>query len=217
MRPCRLIVFVKAPRLGAVKTRLAQTLGPGPTLAAYRRLVATVLAALAEVPEVELRFTPDAAAAEIEPWRRAGWHARPQGGGDLGERLDRAVVEAFRTSRVPAVIIGSDCPWVTRADLEAAAGALADHDVVLGPATDGGYWLIGLRAPQPALFRGIPWSTDTVLRETLARARDAGLRVHCLRTLTDVDAEREWNEFLATRDCISLTPSPTMTAENNVP
>lgn len=192
----RVVVFLKAPRPGAVKTRLAGTLGPAAACAAYRRLVEALLANLAPLPRVELCFTPAEAGAEIQPWVRPGWLTCPQVGGDLGERLHAAFAEHFETDALHVVIIGSDCPDVTATDIEDAWLALEGHDVVLGPALDGGYWLIGLRAPQPALFTGIPWSTDRVFGETMCRAREAGLRVALLRELADVDTAADWERWL---------------------
>ncbi len=192
----RLVVFLKAPRPGAVKTRLAEALGPDAACAAYRRLVEALLANLAPLPRAELCFAPVEAAAEIKPWLRPGWLAVPQVGGDLGERLHAAFAEHFDTDALHVVIIGSDCPDVTAQDIEEAWLALEAHDVVLGPALDGGYWLIGLRAPQPALFTGIPWSTDRVFGETMCRARETGLRVALLRELSDVDTAADWERWL---------------------
>ena len=195
----RLLVFLKAPRPGTVKTRLAQTLGAAAAAAAYRQLVDIVLGQLSSLPSVELRFAPDEARAEILPWLRPGWSAVAQGRGDLGERLTRAFAEAFSTGASRVVIIGSDCPEVTSDDVQAAWTALAQHDLVLGPAEDGGYWLIGLRASEPRLFAGVHWSTGTVRQETLERAQVAGLSHTLLRPLHDVDTEADWQRFLAVR------------------
>ena len=197
--PSRLVVFVKAPRPGVVKTRLAQTLGADVACAAYRQLVETLLTQLAPLPAVELCFTPADASADINPWLRADWSAVPQASGDLGERLHAAFTEHFLADAEHVVIIGSDCPTVTATDIEDAWVALAGHDVVLGPALDGGYWLIGLRAPQPALFTAMPWSTDAVFGETLRRARENGLRVALLRELADVDTEADWTRWVNRR------------------
>ena len=196
MRDELLIVFLKAPRLGTVKTRLAATMGAPAAGAACRRLVETLLQRLSSLEYVELRFAPDDSASEIKPWARPSWRLAAQGEGDLGCRLDRAAREAFASETRRVVIIGSDCPEVTAADVRAAWTALHTYDVVLGPATDGGYWLIGLRAPRPDLFEGISWSTSAVLNETLVRASIAGLTVHILRELSDVDTEADWRRFL---------------------
>lgn len=198
MRLEKLVIFVRAPRPGEVKTRLAQTLGPGAACAAYRLLVQTLLGRLAASSDVELRFTPADALAEIQPWLQPGWLAQAQDEGDLGARMQSAFSAAFRSGMHRVVIIGSDCPEVTTADIDAAWTALLTHDLVLGPARDGGYWLIGLRRPRPALFHRMPWSTDQVLPETLRRAAAARLRVQLLRELADVDTAQQWQDFRST-------------------
>lgn len=177
-----------------MKTRLAKKLGPESACQAYRTLVEAVLEAIAPWREVELRFSPDDAAAEVAPWLMPGWRAAPQGPGDLGERLGRAFEEALPSAK-RTIIIGSDCPEIAMADLEEAQEALDDHDVVLGPAVDGGYWLIGLRQPQPALFRGVAWSSASVLEQTLANAAAEQLSVHLLRILNDVDTVADWERW----------------------
>lgn len=188
----RLVVFVKAPRPGRVKTRLAAALGPEAAAAAYRALTERVLANVRELPGVELRYAPDDALAEIQPWLQPGWRARPQGEGDLGARLERAFGEAFAEGARRVVVIGSDCPAVSAGDVRAARASLTEADVVLGPARDGGYWLVGLSRPQPALFRDIPWSTDAVFALTRQRARELRLRTALLRELVDVDTLEDW-------------------------
>ena len=187
----RIIIFVKAPRPGFVKTRLADAIGTRNACDAYCELVNTLLGNLTDLPHAELRFTPDDAEAEISQWLYEGWTAVPQGGGDLGERMDRAITEA----QCPAILIGSDCPEINLKDIATTREALKKNDVVLGPAVDGGYWLIGLQAPCPALFNGIQWSTKNVLRETLTSSEKAGLSVHLLRELADVDTIEDWAAF----------------------
>ena len=187
----RIIIFVKAPRPGFVKTRLAETIGIEAACAAYQELVRTLLCSLSKLPHVELRYTPDEAEPEVSQWLRKGWTAVPQGEGNLGERMHRAIAEA----RCPVILIGSDCPSIKMTDITSAHEAIAKHDVVLGPAVDGGYWLIGLRAPCPALFNNIKWSTNNVLDETLAHSEKAGLSVYLLRELADVDMAEDWEAF----------------------
>lgn len=192
----RLVIFLKAPQPGRVKTRLAAGIGPEAACAAYRELVDCLVLQLRGLPGVELRFSPDGARAEIQNWLQPTWIARPQGKGDLGEKLVRAFEENFADGCSRVVVIGSDCPHVQPADILAAGEALAENDVVLGPARDGGYWLIALKAPCRRLFADIRWSTPAVLSETLHRVSRLGLSVHQLRELEDVDDEASWQEFL---------------------
>ncbi len=192
----RLIVFLRAPQLGKVKTRLAAGIGPEAALAAYRHLVELTLRAVSSWPDVELRFTPDEAAGEMSGWSRSGWKWIPQGGGDLGERLDRAVTATLAHGGTRVVVIGTDCPFLKPDDLKAAFAALESVDLVLGPATDGGYWLIGLRRSCPAVFQEISWGSSQVRTETLQRAAEAGLSVRLLRALSDVDTPDDWTAFL---------------------
>ena len=193
----KLLVFIKAPQPGVVKTRLAQTIGTGPACAAYGRLVRTLLNRLHSLNDVELCFSPDDAAGQVQGWLKESWSSSPQGDGDLGKRLQSASARAFDAGAKRVVLIGSDCPAVTVQDIHQAWDRLGTRDVVLGPATDGGYWLIGLRQVQPDLFRDIPWSTDRVLSETLRRIRRGRLSVQLLRELSDVDTEPDWRAFLA--------------------
>jgi rSAM/selenodomain-associated transferase 1 len=191
-----LIIFVKAPRSGGVKTRLARAIGEEAACAAYKRLAEELIEHLATFPSVELRFTPDEAVSEITPWRRRDWQLHPQGEGDLGVRLERAFADAFASGGEYVAAIGSDCPAITPEDIQSAWAALRTSDVVLGPARDGGYWLIGVREPRPALFQTIDWSTDQVLKQTMRRAQVRNLKVELLRELSDVDTESDWMEFL---------------------
>lgn len=215
--PC-LIVFLKAPRPGAVKTRLAKTLGAPTACGIYQHLVTLLLRKLASMPHVELRFTPDDARCEIEPWAQPNWRLEPQGPGDLGTRLHEAFTAGFQRGSQRVLAIGSDCPELEPSDLDAAWMALLSHDVVLGPARDGGYWLIGLRAATPELFEEISWGSDAVLSQTLERCRHNGLRFHLLRELEDIDTEEAWRRYLGRQpaegvpkpDPANLPPSSSM-------
>ena len=191
----RLVILLKAPRVGFVKTRLAQTIGAVAATAAYSQLAECVCGSLADWPAVELRHTPDDAGGELRAWQRPGWILWPQGEGDLGVRLVKTFADHFLAGAGKVVIIGADCPDLTPADIAAAISALSAYDVVLGPASDGGYWLIGLRTPQPTLFSGIPWGTGRVLAETEIRAVEAGLTIARLRVLSDVDNEDDWHRW----------------------
>jgi rSAM/selenodomain-associated transferase 1 len=193
----KLVVFLKAPRAGTVKTRLAASIGKEAALAAYKRMAEHLLENLNGLSDVQIRYSPDDAEAETRQWLGNHFEFHPQGSGDLGERLQRAFQENASRGIARAVVIGSDCPYVARSDIESAWASLASHDVVIGPAADGGYWLIGLRSSQPTLFEKIPWSTDRVLEATLNRMCAAKLSHELLRQLSDIDTETEWQRYSA--------------------
>lgn len=183
------MVFVKAPRPGAVKTRLASRLGEGRAAALYRALAEEQVRRTApRADEYERRFffDPPEARTELEAWLGPqAWV--PQGAGDLGARLAAAFAEVFAGGARRAAVIGTDVPWMSRDDVLEALESLDHEDVAIGPATDGGYYLLALRRAEPGLFRDIPWSTSSVLAATLDRAAARGLGVNVLRTLGDVD------------------------------
>jgi uncharacterized protein len=184
-----LLVFVKAPRPGHVKTRLAAAIGDERAAAAYREMAQGVLertAPLAEEYERLVFFTPDDARDEIARWLGPETLVA-QDGADLGARMDAAFATAFARGARSAVLVGSDLPRLDRSHVLAALAALHAHEVVLGPAVDGGYYLIALRERRPELFRDIAWSTAAVLEQTLRRCEALGLRPHLLETLPDVD------------------------------
>lgn len=195
----QLIILLKAPRPGEVKMRIAKTTGAAKACAVYREMVEVLLRSLDSLRGVQLRFAPDDASDEMTPWLHKGWSAEAQGEGDLGQRLERAFGDAFASGAQRVVVIGSDCPEVGAEDIRAAWKELKSHDLVIGPAVDGGYWLIGLRAPQPELFREMAWSSDQVLAQTLTRAKSLGLRIQLLRILADIDTEADWNAYVRER------------------
>src|SRR5687767_14140156 len=157
-----LIIFVKAPRPGYVKTRIAELIGPQPACDAYIALVSILVGNLRTLSNVQVRYTPDDAFLEIPQWLQPTWTTAPQGEGDLGQRLEAAFRAAFKSGAERVVIIGSDSPDICIDDIESAWAALGDHDVVLGPAEDGGYWLIALRSDEPTLFKDMPWSAASL-------------------------------------------------------
>jgi uncharacterized protein len=203
-----LAVFLKEPRPGAVKTRLADALGPVAAAGLYRLLAEAVLEATVPKPgeyERLVFFDPPGAADALRAWL-PGVRLLPQAGGDLGARMRDAFARAFRRGATRVALVGTDVPGVTRATVVSALEALDGADVVLGPAVDGGYYLIALACARPELFAGIAWSTGTVLEATLAQAAHAGLRVRQLERLRDLDtvddlrAERPRLEALLARD-----------------
>ena len=194
-RPSRtaVLVFAKAPEPGLVKTRLVPALGEGPAAVLAARLARRTVAEVARagLASVTLCATPDTSHPFFELLQR---HHRvtlvEQGGGDLGARMYRALAAAL-CQHDAAILVGTDIPGLSAADLIRAAAYLEDGaDAVLGPAEDGGYWLIGLRrshAALSALFDDMPWGGGTVLAETLRRMVGLGLRAACVAERWDVD------------------------------
>lgn len=186
----RIQVFARAPTPGQTKTRLIPALGAEGAAALHARLIRHTLRVAGEAgaDRVELWCSPDTRDHFFEACaQRYGVVLRDQAGGDLGARMGAALADARATGE-HAVLVGSDCPAMTAAHLRRAMDWLASGvELVLGPAQDGGYVLIGAGRPEPTLFTDMPWGSERVLAETLARAREAGLVVQCLEPLPDLD------------------------------
>jgi hypothetical protein len=188
-----LIVFLKHPETGRVKTRLAPALGAETAVELYRALCEEVLGATTPRPgeyERLVFFTPPEAAESVRAWL-PGLRLHPQTGGDLGTRMAAAFAWVFARGAERVAIVGTDAPAVSTATVAEALDALDEADVVLGPAEDGGYYILALRESRPELFEGIAWSTPAVLVQTVARARQGGLRIHQLARLRDIDTPED--------------------------
>ena len=184
-----LVVFVKEPRPGAVKSRLAAAIGPECAAGVYQAVAEEAIRRTTprgDEFERLFAFSPAAAGEALARWL-PGEALAAQCEGDIGERMSRAFEDAFSRGARRVVLVGSDVPALTREDVVDAIESLDDQDVVLGPAADGGYYLLALKRPEPGLFDGIPWSTPQVLAATLDRAVRLGRSVRVLRTLGDVD------------------------------
>jgi rSAM/selenodomain-associated transferase 1 len=185
-----LVIAAKAPRAGAVKTRLAGAEFPPERAAELAAAFLRDTVATARHPSVraDVLLALDGDEADLPPDLRTLPILR-QRGNDLGERLVGIFGDRFGEGRTAVCVVGSDAPHLPAAFLAEAFGRLrrADTDVVLGPADDGGYYLVGLKEPRPALFAQIPWSTAGVLEATRERARADGLRVALLPPWYDID------------------------------
>ena len=180
-----LTVFARPPLAGHVKSRLSPALPAALAARLYDALLAdTLAAALACGADTRVVAWSEAGG---DPALPAGFAAQAQSPGDLGERLAHAFARALARPGDAAVVVGSDCPGLRRDPLDAAFAALATHDAVIGPARDGGYWLLGLKHVAPELFRDVPWSSGSVAALTLERMAALGLRVARLETVADMD------------------------------
>ena len=198
-----LVVFAKAPRAGAVKTRLCPPFTPEEAAELYARLLADVLAASAEATrELGLTATiavhPPQACAEIARLAPSCFSVVPQRGADLGHRMGWAVREACAGGAPRVLLRGSDSPLIDAELVSEALEALEAADLVLRPDQDGGYGLVGLRRPEPGLFDH-PMSTPSVLADTLANAGRAGLRTRVLAQGFDVDTPADLRQLEALR------------------
>ena len=177
--------MVKEPRPGRVKTRLGRDIGMVPAAWWFRHQALTLLRRLRDPRwELILAVSPDAAGMASRIWP-ADLPRVPQGTGDLGARMGRLM---RHMPPGPTCIIGADIPGITPAHIADAFRALGDHDAVFGPASDGGYWLVGLKRatpPPPTLFNSVRWSTEHALSDS--RATLPGRRIATIATLSDID------------------------------
>lgn len=181
-----LILFVKHPVPGEVKTRLAAELGTEKAVAIYEALLAHTRDVSLQVASEKVVFYGNAL-PDMDLWSAAGYARYPQQGKDLGARMDHAFASVFAGGADKALLIGSDCAHIQPHILEQAFACLDKKDVVLGPASDGGYYLIGMRQQFSPVFQGKTWSTDTVLADTVRDLKAAGKSYDFLPTLSDVD------------------------------
>ncbi|HDP89461.1 MAG TPA: glycosyltransferase [Thioalkalivibrio sp.] len=185
------IVFARAPVPGASKTRLIPALGATGAAALHGAMIERTLQTLAALPhayDLQLWCAPDTQHplfARLAQPHRTSLHR--QCGDDLGARMYHALNAALH-DHAQAIIVGTDCPGLLQTDIETAQEALRHGaDAVIGPAADGGYWLLGLRNVSPGLFADIAWGGDTVYADTVARLASLDWRWRALRTLADVD------------------------------
>ena len=197
--------MAKVPVAGRVKTRLARDLGVAAATRFARHATTCVVARMANHPawHTTVAVTPDSATR----WRLWPTHADyvPQGHGDLGQRIQRIM---DRSAPGPVIIVGTDIPSIGVSHIREAFRLLGRHDAVLGPATDGGYWLVGLkrrpRVPKP--FRAVRWSSPQALEDTVANL--SGLSVAHVATLSDVDTAEDFAHHAALSGRLVIGPHP---------
>jgi uncharacterized protein len=189
-----LVVIAKAPQPGRSKTRLCPPCTPEQAALLAEAALRDTLAAVAATPARRLVL---ALAGEPGPWLPRGFEVVEQRGDGLGERLGHALEDAGG----PALVVGMDTPQLSPALLAHAARALLGRttDAVLGPAIDGGYWTIGIRDPDPAIFEGVPMSSDRTCAAQRQRLAELGLRVSTLPSMRDVDTIGD--AYAVAREC----------------
>jgi rSAM/selenodomain-associated transferase 1 len=185
-------VFAKQPVPGQVKTRLAADTSPEFASQVAAAFLAEWLDRLVAIDARRVLVFAPAGAQAYFSTASAAFELVPQEDGDLGRRLESFVAAELIAGAEAVVVVGADAPTLPTAFIELAFGQLADNDLVLGPATDGGYYLVGCARRLPPIFSGIAWSGSTVLEETVARLADSSIRLALLPPWYDVDALDDW-------------------------
>ena len=198
--PSCVILFVKAPAAGQVKTRLARHLGASAAAELYRCFVNDLIRKI-DAASLVLRifYDPPDAEAAIKSWLGENRAYAPQTGGDLGERMKQAFQQVFSAGIEQAVLVGSDLPDLPGSFITEALAVLNNSPAVIGPSRDGGYYLIGFRANafMPTVFNNVPWSSDRVLQTTLKRFAAAGLPIRQIPEWRDIDTQEDLLDLLA--------------------
>jgi uncharacterized protein len=185
-----LIIFIKNSELGKVKTRLAATVGNDKALAVYQQLLQYTHAIVQPVPANKfVYYSSHIEVADI--WSNEHFQKKIQQGNTLGERMCNSFKEVFKEGYHNTCIVGSDCPGITTEIIEQAFQLLQTSELVIGPAIDGGYYLLAIKKMHPELFDNINWSTSAVLQQTLDACRLLRLSVAMLPELADIDDETD--------------------------
>lgn len=185
-----LLIFVKNPEKGKVKTRLAETMGPEKALKIYQKLL-RITHKITKPLECDCQVWYSSFIDKNDIWEQSKYEKRLQSGKNLGERMKKAFRQDFEDGYEKAIIIGSDCAELTSEIIKKAFRSLDNKEVVIGPARDGGYYLLGMSSFYPELFDGIKWSTPTVCEKTIDKVENLGLSLQLMPTLNDIDTEQD--------------------------
>ncbi len=188
-----LLIFVKNLIDGQVKTRLAATLGNKTAINIYKKLLRHTHSVTQKIDAEKIVFYADF--IEEDVWNKEEFKKEIQQGIDLGNRMKNAFINAFESGYEKVIIIGTDCPEINKTILKNAFMKLNNLDVVIGPATDGGYYLLGMKKLYSCLFQNMKWSTDAVLNDTIDLCNKHQLTYFLLPELTDVDEEKDLINF----------------------
>jgi uncharacterized protein len=209
-----LLIFTKYPEKGMVKSRLARRFGDDFAAALYKNFILDLLVALEDIAcRVRLYFYPPEKETEIRELLGDNYVYRPQCGADLGERMSNAFTRSFAEGFTSTVLIGSDLPDLPRRIIEDAFAALEDQaDAVIGPAADGGYYLIGLKEHTftPEIFRSLGWSTSSVLAQTTNILQAGGHGLCFLEEWSDVDTDDDLLNLIVRNRTTAFAHSRTM-------
>jgi len=181
-----LIIFIKNPVEGKVKTRLGSSIGSTNALLVYKKLLAHTREVASQV-EANRQVWYSSMIDHRDSWNKERFDKKLQSGSDLGERMSAAFQKAFEDGYENVVIIGSDCADITSRHIKDAFHALNTKDAVIGPSKDGGYYLLGISKYTPDIFTGISWSTQEVFEQTVSCFENLGLSYSVLDVLNDID------------------------------
>jgi rSAM/selenodomain-associated transferase 1 len=193
-----LIVFIKQPQKGKVKTRLAQTLGDDFALAFYKACAEHTFSVIDELNASEhtiFIFYSGVDKRKITGWVNRDFIFKRQKGNDLGERMMNSFEEVFKHGVKNAVIIGSDIPGISLKIINSAFIALENSDIVIGPSKDGGYYLLGMKKINKNIFEGINWSSEKVFSQTMFKLEQK-FKIKVLKELIDIDTENDLDEWM---------------------
>jgi len=190
----KILLFLKSPRPGLVKTRLAKDIGNQEACDIYKKLVNHTLKQLPDTSNVVINYTPKDSLPEFQNWLDSPFQYVPQSDGDLGDRMSYACNLAFEDGADAVILLGGDCPGITSNHIKKITTLLQEGKNILGPAKDGGYWTLGLTKPFPEVFQNIPWSTETVSALTRKKFQDFNRNLSQIDILEDVDNLENWNK-----------------------
>lgn len=203
------IVFAKYPEKGKVKTRLAETAGEEFATDFYKLCAAHTFNELEKLrpsgTRVYLFYSAESREEEIRSWIKSDFIFRPQSGNDLGEKMFNAFNEVFNDGACNAVIIGTDLPDISASIVQQAFSELEYHHAVIGPSSDGGYYLLGLKAVNENIFRNIKWSSAGVFERTTENLKELRWNFKTLTELTDIDTENDLRKWAAAEGAPGLS------------
>jgi rSAM/selenodomain-associated transferase 1 len=191
------ILFVRSPRIGKVKTRLSKTLGAETVLKIYKAFGQDIIeTARKHADHIRISYYPRGADDEVREWLGDDFHYMPQEGKHLGDRMRNAFTRTFSDGFCRVVLLGTDMPDLPGSIIDEAFSSLSCHPSVIGPALDGGYYLIGFQQDffSPRAFDNIPWGTQHVLNKTLSVFKEAKQNIHILPSWQDTD---DYDDLLA--------------------
>ncbi|WP_107037560.1 TIGR04282 family arsenosugar biosynthesis glycosyltransferase [Brumimicrobium mesophilum] len=185
-----LIIMTKNPELGKCKTRLAKTLGDEKALEIYIQLIDYTAEISKEIKADKFIYSTDIL-TDKGRWESSNTFFSIQSQGDLGDRMNNAIQNVLGLGYEKVIVLGSDCAEINADDISNAFEQLSNEDFILGPALDGGYYLIGMKKVSPTLFKEMNWSTETVLEDTITRINDKNSSYSLLESKSDIDFEED--------------------------